>query len=58
MANVKKAKVVIYQSVFGESSNIYSTTNTNPPSSGSLVNIALPDFLKNEAPQFLYLWQH
>ena len=58
MANVKKAKVVIYQSVFGASSNIYSTTNTNPPSSGSLVNIALPDFLKNEAPQFLYLWQH
>jgi len=57
MAKIDKAKVVIYQSAFGSSSNIYSTTNTKPPSAGALVNIALPDFMKNKAPQFLYLWQ-
>jgi protease IV len=55
-ANIKKAKIVMYHRPYGYKANLYSTAATAPPA-GALVNIELPNWLKSQGPQFLYLWQ-
>jgi protease IV len=55
-AKVKAAKVIMYHRPYGYKANLYSTATTTPPA-GALVNIEIPNWLKSQGPQFLYLWQ-
>ena len=56
LAGVEKARVVIYHRPIGYKPNIYATASTNVEA-GALVNIEIPEWLRAEGPQFLYLWQ-
>jgi len=56
LAGVEKARVVIYHRPLGYKPNIYASAGTNVEA-GALVNIEIPEWLRAEGPQFLYLWQ-
>lgn len=48
-------KVVQYSRPFTYRPNIYAYAD-QPPGQVNLVNVELPDWLRNPSPQFLYLW--
>ncbi len=59
LADVKKARVVIYHRPVGYRGNIYAAARASDPkpaASSSLVNIPVPDYLQQQG-SFLYLWQ-
>ncbi|MBN1844208.1 MAG: S49 family peptidase, partial [Sedimentisphaerales bacterium] len=56
LAQVDKAKVVIYHRPVGYKPNIYASAEPTA-SPAALVDIDLPRWLSSEGPQFLYLWQ-
>ena len=57
LAGVQRARVVIYHRPFGYKPNVYSSEASGGDLSGALVNIELPDWLKAEGCEFLYVWQ-
>ena len=54
MADVRRAKVVIYGRPIGHKPTVYSSAGAAEVT--SLVNVQLPQWLRSEGPQFLYLW--
>jgi protease-4 len=57
LAGVERVRVVIYHRPVGYRPNIYSSATGTGDMVGALVNVELPDWLKFEGTQFLYLWQ-
>ena len=57
IAGVEKARVVIYHRPLGHKANVYGTTMSDDGLVGALINVELPDWLKSNGAQFLYLWQ-
>lgn len=54
-AGLNNVQVVMYHRPYGYRSNLYSSAAEL--GTKSLVNIELPQWLRSEGPQFLYLWQ-
>jgi protease IV len=57
LANIKKAKVVLYHRPASYSPNAYSPVSSDAGGLKSLINIDMPDWLTGGKAQFLYLWQ-
>jgi protease-4 len=57
LAGVQRAKVVIYHRPLSYKPNVYSSEASTGDLTGALVNIELPDWLKAEGCEFLYVWQ-
>ncbi|MBN2183429.1 MAG: signal peptide peptidase SppA [Sedimentisphaerales bacterium] len=57
LANLEKAKVVIYHRPSSYTPNVYSSASANAAGLEALVNFELPDWLTTGGTQFLYLWQ-
>jgi len=57
MADVQKARVVIYHRPSGYKPNAYGVAKASTDGLGPLINIELPDWLDAGGAQFLYLWQ-
>ncbi|MBN1974417.1 MAG: signal peptide peptidase SppA [Sedimentisphaerales bacterium] len=57
LANVDKAKVVIYHRPSLYTPNSYSSASASAAGLEPLINIDLPDWLSSGGSQFLYLWQ-
>ncbi|MBN2588923.1 MAG: signal peptide peptidase SppA [Sedimentisphaerales bacterium] len=57
MANVKKAKVVLYHRPSLYTPNAYSSASASASGLEPLINIDLPDWLSSGGSKFLYLWQ-
>ena len=53
---MSKAKVVMYHRPIGYKPNIYASAEERV-GGAALVNVELPEWLRCEGPQFLYLWQ-
>jgi len=56
LAGLKKVKAVMYHRPIGYKPNIYASMETSVENA-ALINVELPSWLKNNGPQFLYLWQ-
>ncbi|MHC4434582.1 MAG: signal peptide peptidase SppA [Planctomycetota bacterium] len=57
MADVDRAKVVIYHRSSSYKPNAYGSAAAHMEGLGPLINIDLPDWLTSGESQFLYLWQ-
>ena len=57
MADVQKARVVIYHRPSGYKPNAYGVAKARADGLGPLINVELPDWLDTGSAQFLYLWQ-
>jgi len=57
IAGVEKARVVIYHRPLGHKANVYGSAMSDDGLVGALINVELPDWLKSNGAQFLYLWQ-
>jgi protease-4 len=57
LAQVDKARVVIYHRPAVYKPNIYSSETYSHSDVAPLVNVELPDWLTGHGTQFLYLWQ-
>ena len=57
MANLQKAKVVIYHRPSYYTPNTYSSVSSNASGLESLINIKLPELFTAGETGFLYLWQ-
>lgn len=56
LAGLGRAKVVMYHRPLGYKANLYASSQANIEPV-SLINIELPQWMRSEGPQFLYLWQ-
>ena len=54
LAGIPRAKVVIYSRPIGYKPTVYSSAGTSDIT--SLINVELPQWLRSQGPQFLYLW--
>lgn len=57
MAQVRRARVVIYHRHGSYKANIYGSAAAISEKAGALINVQLPDWLTSNGTQFLYLWQ-
>ncbi len=57
LAGVQRSRVVIYHRPIGYKPNIYSSEGSAGDLSAALVNVEMPDWLKGEGCEFLYVWQ-
>ncbi len=57
MADIKKAKTVIYHRPLTTMPNVYGSAMSETGGLGPLINIDLPDWLDAGGARFLYLWQ-
>jgi len=57
MADIKKAKTVIYHRPLRTMPNVYGSAMSEASGLGPLINIDLPDWLDAGGARFLYLWQ-
>jgi protease-4 len=57
IAGVEKARVIIYHRPLGHKVNVYGSAMSDDGLVGALINVELPDWLKSNGAQFLYLWQ-
>jgi len=55
LAGLARAKVVIYRRPIGYKPTVYSSAGSGEIT--SLIDLELPDWLRSQGPQFLYLWQ-
>lgn len=55
LAHVQRAKTVIYHRDINYTPNIYAGAQAQ--SNASLIDLKLPEWLRAQGPQFLYLWQ-